>query len=89
MRIGASSTSDLLHIDAIVATLERLAKSGDHIAPTSLIHDPDYWRARIEALLGRQYICSTERQHAQAVMERLHRIVNMNAERREFDNKDA
>lgn len=82
MALGASYKSDLLHIESIIATLERIAKSGDSIASTSLINDPDYWRGRIEGLLGRQDMSGPDRKHAQAVMERLHRIISTSSERR-------
>ena len=36
MGIDASYKSDLLHIEAIIATLERMAKSGEGIASTSV-----------------------------------------------------
>lgn len=85
MGIDASYKSDLLHIEAIVATLERISKSGDRIASTTAINDPDYWRRRIERLLGRQDLSGPDRKHAQAVMERLHGIAPIPSERRETE----
>ncbi|MCC8392200.1 hypothetical protein LJ656_06325 [Paraburkholderia sp. MMS20-SJTR3] len=81
MALDASYKSDLLHIEAIIAELERIAERGDEIAPTSLINVPDYWRCRIEGLLGRQDISGADRKHAQAVMDRLHRIADAGPEK--------
>jgi hypothetical protein len=82
MALEASFKSDLQHIDAIVATLERIARSGDCIASTSVINDPGYWRWRIEVLLGRQDLPDADRKHAYAVMERLHGLGSVPGERR-------
>jgi hypothetical protein len=85
MGIDASYKSDLLHIEAIIATLERMARTGEGIASTSVINDPDYWRRRIEMMLDRQDLSRADRKHAQAVKERLHGIVHISSERRETE----
>lgn len=80
MGTDASYKSDLLHIEAIVATLERIRRSGDSIASTSVINEPDYWRQRIETLLGRHNISRVDREHAQVLLKKLHGIVQIPSE---------
>lgn len=80
MAIDASYKSDLVHIEAIVVALERIARSGDFIASTSAISEPDYWRQRIEALLGRHDLSPADREHAQAVLKRLYGIASIPSE---------
>ncbi|MFT4067509.1 hypothetical protein [Paraburkholderia sp.] len=87
MALDASYKSDLLHIEAMVAMLERIAKSGGWIASTSLINDPDYWRSRIEILLGRQDMSEADRKHALAVMDRLRGIVSIAAGKQEIEKQ--
>jgi len=85
MGIDASCRSDLLHIEAMIATLERMARTGEGIASTSAVNDPGYWRRRIQMLLDRQDLCGTDRRHAKAIMERLHGIANIPSERQETE----
>jgi hypothetical protein len=74
METDASYKSDLLHIEAIVAALERITSSGDSIASTSLINEPGYWRQRIETLLGQRDMSRPDREHAQALLKKLYGI---------------
>ncbi|CAB3807437.1 hypothetical protein LMG28614_06596 [Paraburkholderia ultramafica] len=80
MGIDASYKSDLLHIEAIVAALERITSSGDSIASTSLINEPGYWRQRIETLLVQYDISQVDRDHAQNLLNRLCGIVRIPSE---------
>jgi hypothetical protein len=80
MGIDASYKNDLLHIESIVATLERITRSGGSIASTSLINEPGYWRQRIETLLRRSNIAQVDREHAQALLIRLCGIVRIPSE---------
>jgi hypothetical protein len=80
MGTDASYKSDLLHIEAIVVALERITNSGDSIASTSLINEPDYWRQRIETLLGQHDISQLDRDHAQVLLKRLCGIVRIPSE---------
>lgn len=80
MRIDASYKNDLLHIEAIVATLERITRSGDSIASTSRINEPGYWCQRIETLLGHSDISRVDREHAKALLIKLCGIVRIPSE---------
>ncbi|QQC66975.1 hypothetical protein [Paraburkholderia ginsengisoli] len=80
MGTDASYKSDLLHIESSVVALERITNSGDSIASTSLINEPGYWRRRIETLLSQRDISQVDRDHAQALLNRLRGIARSQAE---------
>lgn len=71
----ASFKNDLLHIETIVTTLERLTSKGDLVACTSLVNEPGYWRRRIEVILNQREISKVDREHADALLRRLRGIV--------------
>ncbi|WP_454828528.1 hypothetical protein [Paraburkholderia xenovorans] len=73
----ASFKNDLLHIETIVTTLERLTSRGDSMACTSLVNEPGYWRQRIEAILNQREISEVDREHADALLRRLRGIVTI------------
>lgn len=75
----ASFKNDLLHIETIVTTLERLTSKGDSMACTSLVNEPGYWRRRIETILNQRDISRVDREHAGALLRRLHGIVKTSA----------
>lgn len=71
----ASCKNDLLHIETIVTTLEQLTLKGDSMACTSLVNEPGYWRRRIETILNHRELSKVDREHADALLRRLHGIV--------------
>jgi len=70
-----SYKSDLLHIETIVTTLERLTLKGDAMACTSVVNEPGYWRRRIETILSHRELSKVDREHADILLKRLSDIV--------------
>ena len=50
MTTAARHKNDLLHLEAMVIRLEQLSTSGNSIAATSLVGQPEYWHGRIGML---------------------------------------